>query len=446
MSRRVFLSASVFVLAGACSVFNKFDALQDVHAAAGSSNGGGTNTGGSGGSDAGGQTGSTGGSGGNGGTTAAPPGLVVVLNKSGTQGFLSVLSPQSGAELAREQGAFLGVVRDDANDLWFVLTDDQGSIFPDTSDTVSLQARTFDRATNAWTKLGTPLTIPVPVGPLDMGMLVKRLAILTYELPTDAGASGTKQFIVVDTSNPAALTLTKPSSFSSGYVDIDQDVTHLITSYSGNNAGGLVTIVRRSTTLDISLRRYTVSSSDVNAGATTPPIGTLPANNAAEGTAWNPDPNTPVILSVIPVDQQNATVRQLGLIDYSSFASDIQLTLTAPVSTQLLFSPPAFDPCTDIAFVAELRDTHSVFAIPISGSGTIVRRDLGHSGQQVAFEPYTRSVLGAYTSGNASGISAYTLGGTPTSPALAPRTDWNPPSDLKPAALLVERPIPAVCQ
>jgi hypothetical protein len=367
------------------------------------------------------------------------------LNKSGTQGFLSVLSPQTGAELDREQGAFLGVVRDDTNDLWFVLTDDQGNIFPDTSDTVSLQARTFDRTTNTWTKLGTPLTIPVPVGPLDMGMLVKRLAILSYELPTDAGPSSTKQFIVVDTTTPAALVLTKPSSFSSGYVDIDQDVTHLITSFSGNNAGGLVTLVRRSTALDISLRRYTVSASDVNAGTTSPPIGTLPANNSAEGSSWDPDPNTPVILAAIPVDQQNATIRQLGLIDYSPFATDIPLSLSAPVTNQLVFSPPAVDTCTDTAFVAELRDTHSVFAVPLGGSGVIARRDLGHSGQQVAFESYTRTVLAAYTSGNASGISAYTLGGTATSPSLTPRTDWNPPADLKPAVVVVERPIPAVC-
>ena len=69
-----------------------------------------------------------------------------------------------------------------------------------------------------------------------------------------------------------------------------------------------------------------------------------------------------------------------------------------------------------------------------------------HSGQSVYFEPYTSTVLSPFTQGDGYVLTAFTLGGSMSSPTLTPRqSGWTPPADVRPEVLAVRAPIPVKC-
>jgi hypothetical protein len=110
----------------------------------------------------------------------------------------------------------------------------------------------------------------------------------------------------------------------------------------------------------------------------------------------------------------------------------------------------SYDPCSGIAFTSELvakAGNTTVYAVP-DGAGTVGVVQPPQAAQGVFFEPYTRTLLTPFSSGNNYDMLAYGVTGTATSPKLTKRAGafWAPPGDLNPNLVAVATPFPAMCE
>lgn len=430
--------SALLLLGSACSVINAYDDVSEIAAAStgGKSSGsGGSNMGGGGGSDSGGSSsGGMGGSGTGGTAMVAEPGLIVVRGTDvDLSPVLSVLSPQTGEELAREDlsagSNFEAHAHDPDTDTWYVVK------YVDTTNKYTLEARTFDRLDNEWTVLGTPVEVP-RVLPRGILVLSDRLVLLTSADNVQA------ELHAFDTSDPS-------------------DITEAGTALALGAKTAVKGAVAQKTTLGgtVMVARSGVCTADMIQSC----ISLLNVIVAAEPSApFAPKDVTPVpdVGSVVfgfdTVDDRvllatptfsSGTVSGGNLLMFGPDQAH------APLGSPTFFSGPtdaatatlsgiAFDPCNQIAFVDGL-DLNDAKAIPLRPSmpDVVSKPHPSHPGPNLEFEQETRTLLVYYSLANDYKIVGYKVGGTDEAPTFVTRTsDWDPPNDLRPSGVVAATP------
>ncbi len=424
-----------------CSVINSFDDVNPIVAAmSGGGGSGGGNSGGDAGSEnQGGDAGSmnTGGSsggsgGGSGGTVEVLPGLLVMQAEdtaAESSLVLSVLSPQTGEELAREPGAFPGIAYDSSRDIWFVLRSDSELATPLPGDTITLEARKFDRATNEWEILTeTPVEVPLPLDERQLYALNERVVLLAYDDVT----TNTGQAIVYDTSDPNAIEELDGSPVSLGSLS-DRVLQGAMASPLP--VGGSVNLLRRncSTTTgagcDIELDR--IAAIDDASLPTSTPIGTVPdASYAVAGTYNWGDEKLTIAFPYLDATSPNvAYIQQFHPITHSPEADQYQF----PSAAQLRV---AVDPCVGVAYVTNPLESKAR-AVPLSTSAALATLELDHLSKGLVLEPFTHTMLAPFDSATDFEVTAFEILGDQNNPDFKKRLgDWAPPSKLRPLVVV----------
>jgi hypothetical protein len=384
------------------------------------------------------------------------------------QGVLTAIDPTNGNELpnARESDINAPVVLyDGIRDIWFVIETNGQSLFPTPSDTAILHARTLDPVSGTWTDLGT-LRIPPPVFGLA-GVQTNRVVYVGFDNQVDS-ASGTS-FVTLDTSDPTNLAI-----YASTGLDIQPQGIIATRSQTGN--GGPVNMLE---SVPCPVDGGTDDAGDDDAGdAGTGGIGggyCLQIQHVTVPT--NPDPATlGFTVQLGPFFGRPAYGGYLGapgagsaqdLIGWSlpvpgnpgspgatainTYAPLNFAQVSSPIPFQTsdgFFQPFAFSECNQQLLLTATNEDLSVYAIPLgAANGKITSIMTSHSGQSLAFEPYTNTVLSPFTQGDGFVLDAFTLGGTASNPTLSQRTapGWSPPADVRPEVIGIRKPLPIKC-
>ncbi len=417
-----------------CTVLNSFDDLATVAPAdesGGSSSTGGMG-GGSGGGDTGGDAGASSGGGSGGGTVVAEKGLVVAQAVDGADTshiFLSALSPQTGEELKREDGNFTGLAYEADRDIWFLLKSSGSLLTPVPSDQPKLEARKFDRLTNAWTPLATnPITVPSPLDNASVFALPKRVIVLTYVDPSDLNQGAEAR--IYDTTDPNDIVEADGSPVDIGPIaEIKGGVVAPLP------VGGNLNIVRKGNCVgsdcDLSLLLVQVLGDGISVG-TPQKVGTLATGNPNVATAYNMVDDQ-LVLSFPKSDGTTGYIEQFDPQNHSTNATQYEFGSNQAQPRM------AYDPCDQVAYVTGGLTT-SITAVPFNNP-TPKSILLGHNGQSLIFEPFTRSIFAPLEAASDYGITAFQINGTDMAPNLKKRlSDWSPPADLKPHNVAVAWP------
>jgi hypothetical protein len=378
-------------------------------------------------------------------------------------GVLTAIDPATGMELpnAREGLNVPIVLYDGLRDLWFVISTQGMSLFPQPTDRAVLDIRTLNPVDGTWTTIQS-LTVPPPVFGLA-AVVTNRLIYVGYDSQVDA-QSGTS-LVTIDTSMPTA-----PNIY--GATGLPVQPFGLIATRSQQGNGGPVNLL------------LSIPCPD-DGGA---PVIDAGADGASDGgvvpfaaqclvvqhvtVPTDPDPATlsiqvqlgpfygkPAFGSYLtggPVDvlgwsQPNASMPgspgPTAINEYSP-QNEVATGTAIPIQTSDgFFQPFAFAECQHQALLIATNEDLAVYSIPLAAANaTLARAAITHSGQSVYFEPYTSTVLAPFTQGDGFVLTAFTLGGTQSNPTLTPRqAGWTPPADVRPEVLAVRRPVPVRC-
>lgn len=463
-SRRMSLSWSHAILValaatgvGACSLINAFTDLK-LQADGGASDAQGDTTGGDSGAD------STPGDSGEAGFDSgfADKGAIVISGRVSDDagnlvGVLTAIAPDTGMELpnAREELNVPVVLYDGLRDLWYVIETDGQSLFPAPTDHAVLHTRTLDPVSGTWKTLQS-LQIPPPVFGLAAA-ITNRLVYVGYDPQVDA-ASGTS-FITIDTTDPTA-----PNLY--GATPLPVQPFGLIATRSQTGNGGPVNMLLAqpcpndggAPTADggdagggigggecLTIQHVTVPTDPDPATLTfTDPLGPF-FGKPAFGSYLTGGPEDVIAWSV-----PGANSGSPGPTAINTYSPQNEAPVGSPIGFQTsdgFFQPLAFAECQQQVLLTATNEDLAVYAIPLaSASGTVARSATTHSGQSVYFEPYTSTVLSPFTQGDGYVLTAFTLGGSMSSPTLTPRqSGWTPPADVRPEVLAVRAPIPVKC-
>lgn len=406
--------ATCAALAG-CSLLNSFGEVSDFSDGGGA--GGATDTGGSGnntgGTDLGGQGGEPG---------VALPGLVVVAGDADgdlltSDPVLVALSPQTGEELARLEGAYDAAVHEAERDIWFLV---QGN---------KVRAQRFDRTRDRWEALGKETTVVAPTSASKVFALNGTLSIL---------ASG--EISVFDTKDLDAIKLVDTTSYP--------DTTVWGTVGAPSQLGGAIHVLSVNcagvTNCEIELTRIQVSRTSVSTSTPTLVDTMSVTSTDAQGSiAFDGEVNDLVL--VIP----DLAGTESGTTTLRTFiAANYQADKSYPL-TQFKRKEPfvAFDTCDDVAYVMV------PFLLPMTAAGltnaaerTEMSKTVGVNGQGLLLEPYTRSLILLQKSGDAYSIDAWSMTGTTNAPDIKKRLGNWQPSSVRPDFATVALPSQVVCE
>jgi hypothetical protein len=382
------------------------------------------------------------------GPTVQAGAVVVGGVQMGDGGFvLSVLDPTTGLELSRQGMTVVGVRHDPVRDLWYVFEDDGGigapSVIP--TDNVHLHVYTMATSSGTWSQQAS-IKVPPLVSADAVAVLNGRLAYTAYALNDAGTATGGYDLVVIDTSTQTSPQVMSPPTALADYP------VGTIGTYKTSGLGGSINLFH----VDMTMCQGDAGSQLCELEAV---HVTVPASGAPVVSG------TPVgIAAVDPTQSQGfASYVGGGPEDTIAFApanggsAYVQLFSTA-TSIPIAGSVAAFgiaDPhlqniaiaeCFGLAFVVGVPNDTQLFGVPIAAGTNATRTvDLGHSGQAVAFEPYTSTVIAPFKASGSFAISAYKLGGTAATPTLTNRTTggtWQPPADLEPNFVAVRNSIP----
>jgi hypothetical protein len=402
---------------------------------------------------------------------AGPRGVIVVggtaVQEAGADlPVVTALDPATGAELlgARQPMNVAAVLYDGKRDMWFLLESGGEGPFPLPSDPFFVHARTIDPISGKWTELGSA-QIPAGLSYTTTGQLAERIAYIAYgnepdggspDASFDAGASvpGNFGLVVVDTSNPASMTVASVTGLQSSPVAV-VGVRSLV-----NPAGGIAALGATAKPSGTNVTQIT----PVLIPATDPPaveapiLGTAPVGGSAGFAAVDMNgatdivaisrgfgaPSTPASLAIFNPSANDPTQALVGAGHFPFGDGNIKA--------------PAFAKCEGVVFVLGTNADLSLYAVSLAAAalpdddgGTPLLASAsaptGHSGQAVYFEPFTSTVLTPFSQGNNFALTAFTLGGTPDHPTLAPRVfpHWNPPADLRPSFVATRTPLDFAC-
>lgn len=381
------------------------------------------------------------------------PGVIVVGGAVGEADapegrtfVLTALDPTNGKELApgkREKMAVAAVRYDGLRDLWFIFESGGADFVPSPMDSMTLHVRSLDTSTGTWTEL-SKVQLP-PLQSYDsIAVLRERIGYVAYT-QNDAAPSEV-QFVVVDTSNPRAVSVLSKAVLARTPFGITE-------SRSVTGTGGQVNMVQ-------------VDTGSCEAGlCPLQLLGVRVPNGTAEAVveptvdvAYTSRFAIPSYASLLAADRTLVVTPRAA----NTAASPTTLSLFEPrnktpdgtdvtaILTDSVVRRAAIAECERVAFLIGANgdlDLHAV-PLPASGTGTPAKAPLGHSGQSVYYEPTTRTVIAPFNQGAGFAFTAYKLGGTPIAPTLTLREppDWTPPDDLRPNLLGIKLPLPIVCQ
>ena len=439
---------------------------------AGTSSNGGSGTGGANGgaNNNGGEVGDAGdsGSGGDAGAGAAgtggepgsvrpvpTKGLIVVggtlINQ--TKGVLSVLSPDTGDELAREalpaNAQIAGIAYDgaDKKDVWYLFL---GASFPAKTDkVVDLQVRYFDDKTNKWITL-SKLPGQLPPVPGTLTVLNDRLAYLSHVV---TGGSAVPSLTILDTSD-----VTNVKALAAAYMPATPFAGDMVTLIG--TRGSAADSTGLGGTLDLGLQQNCDKVTKICDLFVQPiPVGETIAT--ALGHVLGSYQGTPVAYA-----SQLTQTNYFALSPATGSVKVYRATPDAPEAAEDFTAPQSANDLSAMT-VAECQNTalvtadseNALYGVTL-GAGAGKNLDLGRAGQLVAYEPFSREVIATYNPPNDDFVTApedagvvgpqitavgvVSTGGA--SLTLAPRTlKWNPPQDLRTNVLVTRFPVPFTC-
>ena len=384
-----------------------------------------------------------------------------VSTDAGDQSVLTALDPRTGSEFpkARVPMTVAAVLYDPGRDYWYVFESGGAGIFPTPTDPFFLHVRKLDRITGAWTELAE-VQVPPGVSNLTTAVLGDAVTYVAYGGGADASAG------------------------NSGPVDGIDGGTSLLPAIAGNY--GLVTIDTHDLTQLTACVLPLATSPTAVIGTPNPTnpqngyatLGSYPAKNMTpvlvpaqcESTTLPPVPEPAIPLPTGNPGFGLATNGATGqvLIASKGFGPGPTLVTivdptTGNIDSQGEFTgfndgnihPPAFSECLNSAFVIGTNtDTNSWF-VSLAGAAapggdaappTLMATDqpMGHSGQAVYFEPFTRTVLLPFSQGDNFKLTAFRFNGA----AYASITNtplWAPPADLRPNFVATRTPVPFPC-
>jgi hypothetical protein len=398
-------------------------------------------------------------------------------------GVLTAISPYDGTELpnAREMLNVPVAQYDGLRDLWIIIETNGQSLFPTPSDKATLHLRTLDPVSGTWATLGS-LSVPPPVFGLA-AVLKNRLVYVGFDNLVDS-ASGTS-LVTIDTSDP-----TNPNIYAS--LGLVTQPTGIIGTRSGlGMAGGPVNMLE-SVPCGVARKQESefagandggdeggddggmdaavdgggiggglclaVQQVTVPASMDLPTLGKLDQlgpffGRAAYGSYLGP-PGTSSPLDVIGWAVPGSNPGAPGATTISQYNPLNYQVIGQPISFQTsdgFFQPFAFSECYQQLLVTGTNEDLSIYAIPFSSPSGETSIMTQHSGQSLAYEPYTNTVLSPFTQGEGYVLDAFYLtlnNAMMSSPQLTLRTgtsSWNPPADVRPELLAIRKPLPIKC-
>ncbi|HSC87192.1 MAG TPA: hypothetical protein VLC09_07980 [Polyangiaceae bacterium] len=382
--------------------------------------------------DAGGAPGDSDGTGGSSWTVSAPTTGLVVLGAETTDGerVLSVLSASNGQELLREPLRTAALAYDEKRFRWYVFTAAQ---FPAAQDgTADLEVREYSDEFREWRTVGKATALPPPI-PGGVVVLNDRLVYLSYEVVADVPVTSLTLLDISDPTDIVQLDSRTPGTdrvfvgvAGARGSDVDPEA-------SGGRVKVMASQNCTGTDCELHVQPLSVGNTLVN--------GVGFASGTYTGTprfAPSGDEDTfftalrqvsPSRLAVFPVSTAAGTVL--------SFPAD--WTGSAVAGFGVL-------KCSDAAVVA-LSDDQRLAVLDLNSSN-VDSVDLGHTGEFVAVEPFTKSAI-AFRSGlpaDEAHLSSFQIERlSSTTLSIAQRSTWQPPVDLVPQTVATRLPESADC-
>jgi len=482
-------SLATLALAG-CTFLNHFDDLKDVPVAMAGTGGtpeggGGTGgeagepstqggKGGTGGGATGGTGGATGGSGGTGGVVDLPDGLVLVAGTASSKGVISVISPTTGKELSRISAPVkFGVVTltyDGIADLWYAIYANAINPFAEAAKLSILQIGLDGK----FTVLSTT-SVPLPYSAQLIAPLRDRLLYVTSTADNPPKVS----FTLINTKDPklplqlsGATPVAVPDNISPfGMVDNLQGMLARPNT-AASAPGGTATFVMRGAIGGTSCSNGTgmppnactvrVLTATVDAAAKGPTLETAGATgypiigyvsstqNGAAGWALQKGAGGGSDVFVFPPLDYTVANATGDMIRINPFSHAKQTEYPFPMAGPHV-SNAVFDSCSNVGYAGELNITKSVYAIPTASMGVSSITPISQTVNQIAFEPFTRTIIRTFQDDTSPSIDAWYVDGTDDKPTLKARPAsgkgaWAPPSDLNPSLIVVKDPPVSPCQ
>jgi hypothetical protein len=399
------------------------------------------------------------------GNDGAPPplrGAIVIggvaVSDAGETFVLTALDPYTGSELphARETMTVSAVQYDGERDLWYIFESGGQGIFPLATDAFYVHTRRLNQVTGDWTELGKA-AIPPGLSFGLYGTLVNSIGYVAYGEADagalDGGSPASYSVIVLNSTDPANV------SVDSVYPLWSSPPSALVPTRTPSDTYGgslsLATSVKQGSATVTQLTRLGVELGA--SGPRAPMVGTAGVGSIV---GYAPISDTAGNMSILVVSRGFGTSPATASI-YSP-ASDDQLSSMGvfPFGDGNV-KAPAFSDCDQLAFVVGTNSDLNVYAVNISGAASVMSIDpdagppvlpytsapTGHSGQGVYYEPFTKTVLTPFSQSSNFVLTAFTLGGTPTSPTLVERQSprWVPPADIRPNFVGTAIPYPPNC-
>jgi hypothetical protein len=385
-----------------------------------------------------------------------------VSTDAGDQFVLTALDPRTGSEFpkARVPMTVAAVLYDPGRDYWYVFESGGQGIFPTPTDPFFLHIRQLNRISGAWTELAE-VQVPPGVSNLTTAVLGDAVTYIAYGGGADAAAGNSGP---VDGSD-GGVALTPTISDKFGLVTID---THDLTQLSA-----CVLPLPSSPNAVIGTPNPT---NPQNGYAT---LGNYPAKNMTPVLVPAQCDNSigmpPAPGAEIPLPTGNpgfglATNGATGQVLVASKGFGPGPTLvtifdptTGNIDSQGEFSgfndgnihPPAFSECLNSAFVIGTNTDTNVWFVSLAGAAapegdaappTLAATDqpMGHSGQAVYFEPFTKTVLLPFSQGDNFKLTAFRFNGVSYA-SITNTPLWAPPADLRPNFVATRTPVPFPC-
>lgn len=383
------------------------------------------------------------------GDAGAATGVIVVGGQAesdaGTTAVLTAVDPKTGAELpmAREKMLVAAVHYDGLRDLWYVFESNGGTHFPTPTDTVFLHVRSLDTHSGKWEEIQS-IKVPTLVANTHVAVLRERIAYIAYR--TTADGSVAQDLVIIDTTSPA-----QPRVESS--TPLAGDPIGIIGTRATTTAGGHVTLIFHGapavvpdggcgggSCFELETQLVTVGGEGV------PSLGVLTDRAVYGGSpafgSFGASTGSPIDYLGFVKDPPTGKLQAYSASTALSTGSVIDFSTNDP-----FLRPIAFADCLGQALLIGTNTETAVTTIPVAAAGAGDRKDMGHSGQSVHFEPFTSTVLAPFTQGEGYELTAFNLSGTTTAPKLTLRQapEWMPPAGLRPEIVSTRIPLPFKC-
>jgi hypothetical protein len=383
------------------------------------------------------------------GDAGAATGVVVVGGQAetdaGKTAVLTAVDPATGAELpmAREKMLVAAVHYDGLRDLWYVFESNGATHFPTPTDNVFLHVRKLDTHTGKWEEIQS-IKVPTLVANTHVAVLRDRIAYIAYRTTSDGSLA--QDLVVIDTTSPPQPTVASSTPLAG-------DPIGIIGTRATTTAGGHVTLLFHvapavqpdagcggGTCFELETQLVTVGAEGV------PSLGVLTDRALYGGSpafgSFGASTGLPTDYLGFVKDPPTGTLQGFNPSTALPTGSAIGIN-----TNDAFLRPIAFADCLGQALLIGTNTETAVTAVPVAAAGAGDRKDMGHSGQSVHFDPFTSTVLAPFTQGEGYELTAFKLSGTAGAPKLTLRQapDWTPPPGLRPEIVSTRIPIPFQC-